>query len=94
MTQHELDAASFEKAKAFFITSAITDIEIGTTKGLQEIHKALFNGLYDFAGVIRTKNIAKSNFRFANSLYLPQVWKPPKRCRSIPLRRSLPSMSR
>ena len=73
MTQHELDAASFEKAKAFFITGAITDIEVGTTKGLQEIHKALFNGLYDFAGEIRTKNIAKGNFRFANSLYLPQV---------------------
>ena len=73
MTQHELDAVSFEKAKAFFITGAITDIEIGTTKGLQEIHKALFNGLYDFAGEIRTKNIAKGNFRFANSLYLPQV---------------------
>ena len=73
MTQHELDAVSFEKAKAFFITGAITDIEIGTTKGLQEIHKALFTGLYDFAGVIRTKNIAKGNFRFTNSLYLPQV---------------------
>lgn len=40
---------------------------------MQEIHKALFNGLYDFAGEIRTKNIAKGNFRFANSLYLPQV---------------------
>ena len=34
MTQHELDVASFEKAKAFFITGAITDIEVGTTKRL------------------------------------------------------------
>ena len=73
MTQHDLDAASFEKAKLFFITGAINHIEIGTTKGLQEIHKALFAGLYDFAGVIRTKNIAKGNFRFANCLYLTQV---------------------
>ena len=45
MTQHDLDAASFEKAKQFFITGAINHIEIGTTKGLQEIHKALFAGL-------------------------------------------------
>ena len=73
MTQHDLDAASFEKAKQFFITGAINHIEIGTTKGLQEIHKALFAGLYDFAGMIRTKNIAKGNFRFANCLYLTQV---------------------
>ena len=73
MTQHDLYAASFEKAKQFFITGAINHIEIGTTKGLQEIHKALFAGLYDFAGMIRTKNIAKGNFRFANCLYLTQV---------------------
>jgi cell filamentation protein len=40
---------------------------------LQQIHKALFAGLYDFAGEIRTKNIAKGGFRFANALYLQQV---------------------
>ena len=73
LTQHELDAQSLENAKQLFLTGAIDSIEVGTTKALQEIHKALFTGLYDFAGVIRTKNIAKGNFRFANSLYLPQV---------------------
>ena len=73
MTQNELDAKSLENAKQLFLTGAIEKIEVGTTKGLQEIHKALFAGLYDFAGSIRTKNIAKGNFRFANSMYLPQV---------------------
>ena len=73
MTQHELDAKSLENAKQLFLTGAIDQIEVGTTKGLQEIHKALFAGLYDFAGIIRTKNIAKGNFRFANCLYLTQV---------------------
>lgn len=73
MTQHELDAKSLENAKQLFLTGAVEKIEVGTTKGLQEIHKALFAGLYDFAGIIRTKNIAKGNFRFANSMYLPQV---------------------
>ena len=73
MTQQELDAKSLENAKQLFITGEIDRIEIGTTKGLQAIHKALFSGLYDFAGMIRTKNIAKGNFRFANCLYLTEV---------------------
>jgi cell filamentation protein len=56
-----------------FESGAINSIEVGTTRGLQQIHKALFDGLYDFAGEIRTKNIAKGGFRFANALYLEQV---------------------
>ena len=40
---------------------------------MQEIHKALFDGLYDFAGQIRDKNISKGGFRFANSMYLREV---------------------
>lgn len=40
---------------------------------MQEIHKALFDGLYDFAGQIRDKNISKGGFRFANSMYLKEV---------------------
>lgn len=47
--------------------------EVGTVKGLRQIHKYIFDGLYDFAGEIRTKNISKGNFRFANSLYLPEA---------------------
>ena len=73
MTTREIDRESFEKAKQLFISGEIDRIEVGTVKGLQAIHKALFDGLYDFAGEIRTLNIAKGNFRFANSLYLDAV---------------------
>ena len=48
-------------------------MEIGTTKGLQQIHKYIFGGLYDFAGKIRDKNISKGGFRFANALYLNEI---------------------
>lgn len=70
MTQKEIDKLSIEKAKELFSSGIVYDIEVGTTKGLQEIHKALFNGLYPFAGTIRKLNISKGGFRFANSLYL------------------------
>ncbi len=64
---------SFYNAKKLFETGDINNIEVGTVKGLQNIHKYLFNNLYDFAGQIRTKNISKGNFRFANSLYLKEI---------------------
>ena len=48
-------------------------IEIGTIKGLQQIHSFIFGGLYDFAGKIRTKNIAKDNFQFAPVQFLEQT---------------------
>ena len=73
LQKNEIDILSLENAKKFFISGEIDKIEIGTTKGLQAIHKALFEGLYDFAGEIRTKNISKGNFRFANCLYLKEV---------------------
>lgn len=41
--------------------------------GLQQIHKYLFDNLYDFAGKTRTKNIAKAGFRFANALYMNEI---------------------
>lgn len=69
----KIDEESLQNAKKLFETNDIEKIEIGTVKGLQDIHKYLFNGLYDFAGEIRTKNISKGNFRFANSLYLKEV---------------------
>lgn len=70
MTQHEIDRCSLEKAKHLFDSGRIDSIEVGTTAGLQDIHSALFEGLYPFAGQIRTLNISKGGFRFANSLYL------------------------
>ena len=68
-----IDKRSLENAYRLFKTGDINKFEIGTTKGLQQIHSYLFNGLYDFAGQIRKKNIAKGDFRFANALYLNEI---------------------
>ncbi|MDE5595665.1 MAG: Fic family protein [Muribaculaceae bacterium] len=68
-----IDSRSLENAKRLFESEQINNIEIGTVAGLQHIHKALFDGLYDFAGIIREKNISKGGFRFANSLYLKEA---------------------
>jgi len=70
-----LDEQSKKKAYDLINSGVINDIEIGTTKGLQQIHSYLFDGLYDFAGKIRTKNISKGDFMFANALYLPNILK-------------------
>lgn len=70
MTHNEIDKISIDKAKQLFESGRIAEIEVGTVRGLQEIHSALFSGLYPFAGQIRTLNISKGGFRFANSLYL------------------------
>lgn len=68
-----VDGRSKSKAYALFESSLIDDIEVGTTKGLQQIHAYLFGGLYDFAGQIRTVNIAKGGFQFAMAQYLNQT---------------------
>ena len=70
MNQNEIDKLSIEKAKELFASKKVYDIEVGTTFGVQTIHRALFDGLYPFAGEIRKLNISKGGFRFANSLYL------------------------
>lgn len=68
-----IDKHSLAKAYHLFETGEIDKIEVGTTKGLQQIHQYLFDGLYDFAGKIRSKNISKGGFRFANALYLNEI---------------------
>lgn len=70
MTQTEIDKRSIKKAKKLFDSKEVYSFEVGTVAGLQAIHHALFDGLYDFAGKIRKLNISKGGFRFANSLYL------------------------
>jgi cell filamentation protein len=70
-----IDGRSKSKAYALFESSFIESIEIGTTKGLQQIHAYLFGGLYDFAGQIRNKNISKSGFQFAMAQFLPATLK-------------------
>ncbi len=68
-----IDKNSLENAYRLFESDAINTIEIGTTNGLKQIHFYLFDGLYDFAGKIRTKNISKGGFRFATALYLSEI---------------------
>jgi cell filamentation protein len=69
-SDESIDGKSKTKAYALFESSFINSIEVGTGKGLQQIHGYLFGGLYDFAGQIRQKNISKGGFQFAVSRFL------------------------
>ncbi len=69
-SEDSVDGKSRTKAYALFESSFIDTIEVGTAKGLQQIHAYLFGGLYPFAGQIRQKNISKGGFQFATSHFL------------------------
>ena len=70
-----IDDISKKRAIELFGSPQLSSFEIGTTRGLQQIHEYLYAGLYDFAGKIRQRNISKDSFRFANVLYLQDVLK-------------------
>ena len=63
------------KAIKLFESGLLNSFEIGTFAGLAQIHKYLFEDIYEFAGKIRTENISKSNFRFASAMYIVEALK-------------------
>ena len=66
----EEERISKKKAVALFESGTLDQLEAGKFSALQAIHKYLFEDIYDFAGAIRTVNLAKGNFRFASAMYL------------------------
>ena len=81
-----LDEKSKQKAYELFESGFIDNIEVGTAKGLRQIHGYIFGGLYDFAGQIRTVNIAKDGFAFAPAKYLDGALASIEKCRKALLR--------
>ena len=62
-----------KKALELFENNMLDNLEVGTFKGLAEIHRYLFEDIYEFAGKLRKENISKSNFRFASAMYLKEA---------------------
>ena len=60
------------KAKEMFENGFLNSLQAGTFESLKEIHKYLFNEIYNFAGKLRKVNIAKGNFRFTSLVYLDE----------------------
>ena len=72
-SDNTIDGQSRKKAYSLFESGMLNSVEPGSIKCLQQIHAYLFGGLYDFAGQIRTVNIAKGGFQFAMAQFLPQT---------------------
>ena len=66
----EEEKLSKKKALALFENGILNQLEAGTFSALKEIHKYLFDEIYDFAGKLRKVNLSKGNFRFAPLMYL------------------------
>lgn len=72
-SDNTIDGQSKKKAYQLFESGLLNTAEPGSIKCLQQIHAYLFGGLYDFAGQIRTKNISKGGFTFANCMHFPET---------------------
>ena len=72
-SDNTIDGQSKKKAYDLFESGLLNKLEPGSIKCLQQIHGYIFGGLYEFAGQIRTKNISKGGFTFANCLYFPTI---------------------
>ena len=70
-SDNTLDGQNRKKAYLLYESGLLKSLEPGSVKCLQQIHAYLFGGLYDFAGQIRTKNISKGGFTFANCMHFP-----------------------
>jgi len=69
-SDNTIDGRSKMKAYTFIESNLVADKDVGTVKALQQIHSYIFGGLYDFAGKIRTKTIAKGNTLFCLAEHL------------------------
>ena len=69
-SENTIDGQSKKKAYTLWESNLVADKDVGKVKALQQIHAYLFGGLYDFAGKIRTKTIAKGNTLFCLAEYL------------------------
>ncbi|MCL2760083.1 MAG: Fic family protein [Desulfuromonadales bacterium] len=74
-SDNTIDGQSKKKAYSFFGSNLVASKDIGTVKSLQQIHAYIFGGLYDFAGKVRQKNIAKGGFQFAMAMFLDNTLK-------------------
>ena len=72
-SDNTIDGQSRKKAYQLFESDILKTAAPGSLKCLQQIHAYLFGGLYDFAGQIRTKNISKGGFTFANCMHFPDT---------------------
>lgn len=72
---HREEQLTKKRAQELYDKHILDTFEVGTFAGLQQIHGYLFQDVYDFAGKMRSVNIAKGNFRFAPLIYLDDALK-------------------